>query len=110
MFVYDSKTVFDTLTLTFGSAKTPDLYLCTIIYKINKMSSPLENLETQLEMFIENVRQIRIIVSDFQPQGQSVLNQKMYVATHFSAIPFCTKPFVILTTNIIKFCLSDNHS
>lgn len=46
---------------------------------INKtaMSSPLENLETQLEMFIENVRQIRIIVSDFQPQGQSVLNQKM---------------------------------
>jgi len=28
-------------------------------------------------MFIENVRQIRIIVSDFQPQGQSVLNQKI---------------------------------
>lgn len=43
------------------------------------MSSPLENLETQLEMFIENVRQVRIIVSDFQPQGQNVLNQKMYV-------------------------------
>lgn len=42
-------------------------------------STALENLETQLEMFIENVRQIRIIVSDFQPQGQSVLNQKMYV-------------------------------
>lgn len=40
-------------------------------------SAALENLETQLEMFIENVRQIRIIVSDFQPQGQSVLNQKM---------------------------------
>lgn len=43
-----------------------------------KMSSPLENLETNLEMFIENVRQVRIIVSDFQPQGQqNVLNQKM---------------------------------
>ncbi|KAL1128907.1 hypothetical protein AAG570_013441 [Ranatra chinensis] len=28
-------------------------------------------------MFIENVRQIRIIVSDFQPQGQNVLNQKI---------------------------------
>ncbi|KAI8121619.1 Mediator of RNA polymerase II transcription subunit 10 [Lucilia cuprina] len=41
------------------------------------MSAPLENLETQLEMFIENVRQIRIIVSDFQPQGQNVLNQKI---------------------------------
>jgi hypothetical protein len=43
------------------------------------MASSLENLETQLEMFIENVRQIRIIVGDFQPQGQNVLNQKMWV-------------------------------
>lgn len=41
------------------------------------MAASLENLETQLEMFIENVRQIRIIVGDFQPQGQNVLNQKM---------------------------------
>jgi len=41
------------------------------------MASPLESLEAQLEMFTENVRQIRIIVSDFQPQGQNVLNQKM---------------------------------
>lgn len=41
------------------------------------MASTLENLETQLELFIENVRQIRIIVSDFQPQGQNVLNQKI---------------------------------
>ncbi|XP_052860578.1 mediator of RNA polymerase II transcription subunit 10 [Anopheles bellator] len=41
------------------------------------MTSPLENLENFLEMFIENVRQIRIIVSDFQPQGQNVLNQKI---------------------------------
>ncbi|CAD7090222.1 unnamed protein product [Hermetia illucens] len=41
------------------------------------MAAPLEHLETQLEMFIENVRQIRIIVSDFQPQGQNVLNQKI---------------------------------
>ncbi|XP_055304022.1 mediator of RNA polymerase II transcription subunit 10, partial [Sitodiplosis mosellana] len=40
-------------------------------------SSALENLETQLEMFIENVRQVRIIVSDFQPQGHNVLNQKI---------------------------------
>lgn len=38
------------------------------------MSSSLEN---QLELFIENVRQIRVVVSDFQPQGQNVLNQKM---------------------------------
>lgn len=42
------------------------------------MSTPLETLERQLEMFIENVRQIRIIVTDFQPQGQNVLNQKIH--------------------------------
>lgn len=34
-------------------------------------------LEQQLEMFIENTRQMGIIVEDFQPQGQNVLNQKM---------------------------------
>ncbi|KAH8326800.1 hypothetical protein KR059_011942, partial [Drosophila kikkawai] len=38
---------------------------------------PLENLEAQLELFIENVRQIELFVSDVQPQGQSVLNQKL---------------------------------
>lgn len=42
------------------------------------MGAPLENLENQLELFVENVRQVKIIVSDFQPQGQSVLNQKMW--------------------------------
>ncbi|XP_013779724.1 mediator of RNA polymerase II transcription subunit 10-like [Limulus polyphemus] len=41
------------------------------------MSSPLVNLESSLEKFIENVRQIGIIVGDFQPQGQTVLNQKI---------------------------------
>lgn len=41
------------------------------------MSPPLESLESQLELFIENVRQVGIIVSDFQPQGHNVLNQKM---------------------------------
>lgn len=44
------------------------------------MMSQLENLESSLELFIENVRQLGIIVSDFQPQGQTILNQKMYVA------------------------------
>ncbi|XP_002732894.1 mediator of RNA polymerase II transcription subunit 10-like [Saccoglossus kowalevskii] len=37
-----------------------------------------EQLETRLEMFIENTRQMGIIVSDFQPQGQNVLNQKIH--------------------------------
>ncbi|EEB12141.1 nut2, putative [Pediculus humanus corporis] len=46
------------------------------------MATALENLESQLEMFTENVRQIRIIVSDFQPQGQNVLNQKIQSLVH----------------------------
>ena len=40
-------------------------------------SLPLEQLEQQLERAIENVRQVRIVVSDFQPQGQPGLNQKL---------------------------------
>jgi mediator of RNA polymerase II transcription subunit 10 len=48
----------------------------------SRMASSLENLETQLEMFIENVRQIHIIVSDFQPQSQNVLNQKLLALVH----------------------------
>ena len=43
------------------------------------MAEKFELLEQQLELFIENTRQMGIIVSDFQPQGQNVLNQKMYV-------------------------------
>ena len=39
--------------------------------------SALEELEQNLERSIENVRQIRIVVSDFQPQGQPGLNQKL---------------------------------
>jgi hypothetical protein len=41
----------------------------------------LDQLEQQLERSIENVRQIRIIVSDFQPQGQTGLNQVRYLST-----------------------------
>ncbi|ESO90986.1 hypothetical protein LOTGIDRAFT_233490 [Lottia gigantea] len=41
------------------------------------MAEKFEALEQQLELFIENTRQLGIIVSDFQPQGQNVLNQKI---------------------------------
>ena len=44
---------------------------------ISKMADKFEALEQQLELFIENTRQLAIIVGDFQPQGQSVLNQKL---------------------------------
>ena len=46
---------------------------------LNKMAEKFETLEEQLERFIENTRQMGIIVSDFQPQGQNALNQKLYV-------------------------------
>ena len=36
-----------------------------------------EALEQSIEQFIESTRQIGIIVSDFQPGSQGVLNQKM---------------------------------
>uniref|UniRef100_UPI00358E1195 mediator of RNA polymerase II transcription subunit 10 n=1 Tax=Myxine glutinosa TaxID=7769 RepID=UPI00358E1195 len=41
------------------------------------MGEKFDNLEEQLEKFIENIRQLGIIVSDFQPSGQVVLNQKL---------------------------------
>ncbi|XP_015907250.1 mediator of RNA polymerase II transcription subunit 10 [Parasteatoda tepidariorum] len=54
------------------------------------MSAPLENLEGCLELFIENVRQLGIIVSDFQPQGQTILNQKItQMVTYMQEIDKC---------------------
>ncbi|RWS31656.1 Mediator of RNA polymerase II transcription subunit 10-like protein, partial [Leptotrombidium deliense] len=58
-----------------SSANVP--FVGTIHFKTRKMSSNLDSMETQLELFTENVRQIGIIVTDFQPQGQTVLNQKI---------------------------------
>ena len=45
--------------------------------EIMSSNNVLDNLEVQLERSIENVRQIQVIVSDFQPQGQPGLNQKL---------------------------------
>ncbi|XP_043545568.1 mediator of RNA polymerase II transcription subunit 10 isoform X1 [Chiloscyllium plagiosum] len=41
------------------------------------MAEKFDNLEEQLEKFIENIRQLGIIVSDFQPSSQAGLNQKL---------------------------------
>ncbi|KAH9404771.1 Mediator of RNA polymerase II transcription subunit 10 [Tyrophagus putrescentiae] len=41
------------------------------------MTSPLDSLETSLEGLVENFRQLGIIVSDFQPQGQTAINNKL---------------------------------
>ena len=37
----------------------------------------MEQLESQIEIFVENVRQLGIIVTDFNQNGQPVLNQKI---------------------------------
>ena len=63
--------------------KTVFEHIIIICFLLQVMSSggsalnPLEELEQNLERSIENVRQIRIVVSDFQPQGQPGLNQKL---------------------------------
>lgn len=44
-----------------------------------KMAEKFDNLEEHLEKFIENIRQLGIIVSDFQPSSQAGLNQKLWV-------------------------------
>lgn len=36
-----------------------------------------DSLEEHLEKFVENIRQLGIIVSDFQPSSQTGLNQKL---------------------------------
>lgn len=41
------------------------------------MAEKFDNLEEHLEKFIENIRQLGIIVSDFQPSSQTGLNQKL---------------------------------
>ncbi|XP_070552489.1 mediator of RNA polymerase II transcription subunit 10-like [Ptychodera flava] len=59
---------------------------------LSKMASHdrFEQLEQNLEMFIENTRQMGIIVSDFQPQGQNVLNQKiLHMVTGMQEIEKC---------------------
>ena len=43
----------------------------------DKVPERFELLEQTIEQFVETTRQIGIIVSDFQPGSQGVLNHKM---------------------------------
>lgn len=47
------------------------------------MAERFDNLEEHLEKFIENIRQLGIIVSDFQPSSQAGLNQKLWVVFYW---------------------------
>ncbi|OBS80221.1 hypothetical protein A6R68_21579 [Neotoma lepida] len=43
------------------------------------MAEKFDHLEEHLEKFVENIRQLGIIVSDFQPSSQAGLSQKLYI-------------------------------
>ena len=58
-------------------------------------NNALDQLEQQLERSIENVRQIQIIVSDFQPQGQPGLNQVIKKLLVESLNPSWEKPISV---------------
>ena len=64
-------------------------------------NSALDQLEQQLERSIENVRQIQIIVSDFQPQGQPGLNQVIYEDVTIFKSKYFIFPYNELS-NIVK--------
>uniref|UniRef100_A0A8C7T2E6 Mediator of RNA polymerase II transcription subunit 10 n=1 Tax=Oncorhynchus mykiss TaxID=8022 RepID=A0A8C7T2E6_ONCMY len=54
------------------------------------MAEKFDNLEEHLEKFVENIRQMGIIVSDFQPSSQTGLNQKLnYMITGLQDIEKC---------------------
>ncbi|CAK8679634.1 mediator of RNA polymerase II transcription subunit 10-like [Clavelina lepadiformis] len=58
------------------------------------MADKFEVLEENLEQFIETVRRLGIIVSDFPPQGQNVLNQKVNsMITTLKEIENCKSAF-----------------
>ncbi|XP_073188514.1 mediator of RNA polymerase II transcription subunit 10 isoform X2 [Lepidochelys kempii] len=54
------------------------------------MAEKFDSLEEQLEKFVENIRQLGIIVSDFQPSSQAGLNQKLnFMVTGLQDIDKC---------------------
>ncbi|XP_075600894.1 mediator of RNA polymerase II transcription subunit 10 isoform X2 [Balearica regulorum gibbericeps] len=54
------------------------------------MAEKFDSLEEHLEKFVENIRQLGIIVSDFQPSSQTGLNQKLnFMVTGLQDIDKC---------------------
>ncbi|XP_045141098.1 mediator of RNA polymerase II transcription subunit 10 isoform X2 [Echinops telfairi] len=54
------------------------------------MAEKFDHLEEHLEKFVENIRQLGIIVSDFQPSSQAGLNQKLnFIVTGLQDIDKC---------------------
>ncbi|NXP30430.1 MED10 polymerase, partial [Leiothrix lutea] len=60
------------------------------------MAEKFDSLEEHLEKFVENIRQLGIIVSDFQPSSQTGLNQKLcYWSAVLQCVTGCTQLFSV---------------
>lgn len=60
-----------------GYLPSKDIRSVNETQNMSEKVSRFEALEQQLELFIETTRQVGIIVSDVQPNGQAVLNKKL---------------------------------
>jgi hypothetical protein len=71
------------------------------------MVEKFDHLEEHLEKFMENIQQLGIIVSDFQPSSQAGLSQKLnFIVTGLQDIDKCRQPrFTLVRTCCQTSCL-----
>nr|XP_034379158.1 mediator of RNA polymerase II transcription subunit 10 [Arvicanthis niloticus] len=68
------------------------------------MAEKFDHLEEHLEKFVENIRQLGIIVSDFQPSSQAGLSQKLnYIVTGLQDIDKCRQQLHDITVPLEVF-------
>ncbi|XP_055965055.1 mediator of RNA polymerase II transcription subunit 10 [Sorex fumeus] len=68
------------------------------------MAEKFDHLEEHLEKFVENIRQLGIIVSDFQPSSQAGLNQKLnFIVTGLQDIDKCRQQLNDITVPLEVF-------
>eukprot|EP00070_Physeter_catodon_P041698 XP_028348592.1 mediator of RNA polymerase II transcription subunit 10 isoform X1 [Physeter catodon] len=71
------------------------------------MAEKFDHLEEHLEKFVENIRQLGIIVSDFQPSSQAGLNQKLnFIVTGLQDIDKCRQQLHDITVPLEVFDLT----
>ncbi|XP_027799710.1 mediator of RNA polymerase II transcription subunit 10 isoform X2 [Marmota flaviventris] len=68
------------------------------------MAEKFDHLEEHLEKFVENIRQLGIIVSDFQPSSQAGLHQKLnFIVTGLQDIDKCRQQLHDITVPLEVF-------
>uniref|UniRef100_A0A8C5K617 Mediator of RNA polymerase II transcription subunit 10 n=1 Tax=Jaculus jaculus TaxID=51337 RepID=A0A8C5K617_JACJA len=68
------------------------------------MTEKFDHLEEPLEKFVENIRQLGIIISNFQPSSQVGLSQKLnFVVTGLQNIDKCTQQLRDITVPLEVF-------